>query len=72
VWILLSEIFPASSKGRAMALATSVNWTGNVIVSGTFLQATGVDTVKVAASTLAALLGSLNFVIYILHYSRKG
>jgi hypothetical protein len=38
---LLSEIFPASTKGRAMALATSVNWTGNVIVSGTFLQATG-------------------------------
>jgi hypothetical protein len=25
-----------------MALATSVNWTGNVIVSGTFLQATGI------------------------------
>lgn len=40
VWILLSEIFPASSKGRAMALTTSVNWMGNVIVSGTFLQAT--------------------------------
>jgi hypothetical protein len=50
-----------------MALATSVNWTGNVIVSGTFLQATGVDTVKVADSTLAALLGSLIFIFYFIH-----
>ena len=41
VWVLLSEIFPAALKGRAMALATAVNWLGNVAVSATFIQATG-------------------------------
>ena len=39
-WVILSEIFPASSKGRAMALATAFNWLGNIIVSATFLEAT--------------------------------
>ena len=40
-WVLLSEIFPASIKGRAMALATALNWAGNTFVSGTFITATG-------------------------------
>jgi MFS family permease len=40
-WVILSEIFPASTKGRAMALATAFNWLGNIIVSLTFLEATG-------------------------------
>ncbi|CAM6054191.1 unnamed protein product, partial [Sphagnum tenellum] len=39
-WVILSEIFPASSKGRAMALATALNWLGNSLVSATFLGAT--------------------------------
>ncbi len=39
-WVVLSEIFPASTKGRAMALATAANWLGNIIVSATFLEAT--------------------------------
>ena len=39
-WVVLSEIFPASSKGRAMAFATAFNWLGNIIVSATFLRAT--------------------------------
>ena len=40
-WVLLSEVFPAATKGRAMALATSLNWLGNSFVSATFLSATG-------------------------------
>merc|ERR1712179_519060 len=43
-WILLSEIFPASSKGSAMALATAFNWLGNLVVSGTFIQAAEIFT----------------------------
>ncbi len=39
-WVVLSEIFPAATKGRAMALATSLNWLGNAVVSATFLDAT--------------------------------
>ena len=39
-WVILSEIFPATSRGQAMAFTTSFNWLGNFIVSATFLQAT--------------------------------
>ena len=39
-WVVLSEIFPASSKGRAMALATAFNWFANIVVAATFLEAT--------------------------------
>ena len=39
-WVILSEIFPAATKGRAMAFTTSFNWLGNFVVSATFLQAT--------------------------------
>ena len=38
VWLLLSEIFPASIKGRAMAVSTSVNWAANLAISATFLR----------------------------------
>ena len=37
-WILLSEIFPPSVKGRAMAIVTSINWALNFVISGSFLQ----------------------------------
>jgi SP family xylose:H+ symportor-like MFS transporter len=35
-WVLLSEIFPTSIRGRAMAIATFCLWTANFIVSQTF------------------------------------
>lgn len=37
-WLLLSEIFPAAIKGRAMSVSTSVNWAANLIISATFLR----------------------------------
>merc|ERR1719242_179080 len=37
-WILLSEIFPPSVKGRAMATVTSINWALNFGVSATFVE----------------------------------
>ena len=36
VWVILSEIFPNSIRGRAMSLATFALWTANFIVSQTF------------------------------------
>ncbi|XP_059089463.1 solute carrier family 2, facilitated glucose transporter member 10-like isoform X2 [Tigriopus californicus] len=54
-WVLLSEIFPPAVKGRAMAFATSLNWLGNFVVSGTFLQA-----VQILS------LGGVYFVYFIL------
>lgn len=43
-WILLSEIFPPATKGRAMATATALNWAANVAVSASFLQVTAAFT----------------------------
>ena len=40
-WILLSEIFPPSVKGRAMATVTSINWALNFGVSATFVEISG-------------------------------
>jgi sugar porter (SP) family MFS transporter len=35
-WVILSEIFPTSIRGRAMAIATVLLWTANYIVTHTF------------------------------------
>lgn len=35
-WVLLSEIFPTSIRGRAMSLATLSLWSANFVVSQTF------------------------------------
>jgi SP family xylose:H+ symportor-like MFS transporter len=36
VWVLLSEIFPNSIKGKAMALAVAMQWIANLFVSWSF------------------------------------
>jgi MFS transporter, SP family, xylose:H+ symportor len=36
VWILLSEIFPAPIRGRAMSTAIAAQWSANFVVSFTF------------------------------------
>ena len=36
-WLMLSEIFPNSVRGRAVAITTAANWIGNFIVAQTFL-----------------------------------
>ncbi|XP_014662710.1 PREDICTED: solute carrier family 2, facilitated glucose transporter member 12-like isoform X2 [Priapulus caudatus] len=40
-WLILSEIFPAGIKGRAIATATILNWGTNLLVSLTFLDVLG-------------------------------
>ncbi|CAH1774013.1 unnamed protein product [Owenia fusiformis] len=37
-WLVLSEIFPASIKGRAIAMTTVFNWGTNLVISMTFLN----------------------------------
>jgi len=37
-WLLVSELFPAYIKGRAIAVTTSFNWATNLVVSITFLD----------------------------------
>ncbi|KAL3201095.1 hypothetical protein MRX96_043137 [Rhipicephalus microplus] len=36
-WLILSEIFPAAVRGRAISVATSANWAANMSVSASFL-----------------------------------
>ena len=43
-WILLTELFPVSLKGQAMSMGQAVNWSANVFVSVTFLDAVRVMT----------------------------
>ncbi|GAB1603025.1 solute carrier family 2, facilitated glucose transporter member 10-like isoform X2 [Argonauta hians] len=37
-WILLSEIYPPSIRGRAVGVVLIINWTSNFIVSSSFLH----------------------------------
>jgi len=37
-WVVISEIFPTSIRGRAASLATSALWTGTLLVTFTFLS----------------------------------
>uniref|UniRef100_A0A673UBJ1 Solute carrier family 2, facilitated glucose transporter member 12 n=1 Tax=Suricata suricatta TaxID=37032 RepID=A0A673UBJ1_SURSU len=53
-WLLLSEIFPAGIRGRAMALTSSMNWGINLLISLTFLTVTGKDPLF-ASNTFCAL-----------------
>ena len=35
-WVMLSEIFPNSIKGKAMSIAVAAQWIANFVVSQTF------------------------------------
>ncbi|XP_070589655.1 solute carrier family 2, facilitated glucose transporter member 12 [Erythrolamprus reginae] len=39
-WLVLSEIFPAGIRGRAIAFTSSINWGVNLLISSTFLTVT--------------------------------
>lgn len=38
VWVVMSEIFPTKIRARAASLATSVLWSGTLLVTSTFLS----------------------------------
>jgi MFS transporter, SP family, arabinose:H+ symporter len=37
-WVVISEIFPTKIRGRAASIATSILWTGTLVVTLTFLS----------------------------------
>ena len=41
-WLILSEIYPLSVRGRAMSVGTIANWGANLIVALSFLTLTQV------------------------------
>lgn len=71
-WILLTELFPVSLKGDAMSLAQAVNWTANVFVSVTFLDAVRVLTLPLVF-TVHLIFGLLAILfIYLAVPETKG
>jgi SP family xylose:H+ symportor-like MFS transporter len=48
VWIMLTEIYPAPIRGKAMSVAVSAQWIANLLVSATFPLLLGNDTLNAA------------------------
>jgi SP family xylose:H+ symportor-like MFS transporter len=46
VWIMMTELFPAPIRSRAMAAAVTSQWMANLLVSGTFPWLFGNDTLN--------------------------
>jgi MFS family permease len=60
-WLIISEIFPNKVRGRAASLATSVLWSGALLVTFTFLSL--VNTLKLQGTF--AIFGVLSFLCLI-------
>ena len=57
-WLLLGELFPDALRGRAVAMATLINWGSNFAVSATFLSLTetiGLSNTFILYAVVAAL-----------------
>jgi sugar porter (SP) family MFS transporter len=62
-WLMISEIFPLTMRGPAMAVCTMFNWGFNFLVSYTFLSLVGVAT-KQGAFWVYAFLGVCAIVFF--------
>ncbi len=58
VWVLLSEMFPNSIKGKAMAVAVAAQWISNFIVTNSFKVVDGTSAIN------AVFNHGLNYYIY--------
>lgn len=65
-WILCSEIYPASVRGRAMGMAVIANWFGNFLVSETYLTLN--DTVGRSGAFLVFATTSAITFLFILKF----
>lgn len=63
-WLLISEIYPLSIRGRAMSIATIANWLANLVVALTFL--TLIDYLGPASTFW--LYGAVGVVAWIFSY----
>jgi sugar porter (SP) family MFS transporter len=60
-WLIISEIFPTKVRGRAASMATSVLWSGALLVTFTFLSL--VNAVKLAGTF--AIFAVLSFLCFL-------
>jgi Na+/melibiose symporter-like transporter len=64
VWIVISEIFPASARGPGNSIATMAGWGGNLIVSLTFLSL--IDALGDGGTFLLYALISVASIVFVL------
>lgn len=62
-WLLLSELFPASVKGRAVALTTSLHWFADLITPATF--SAFISAVSMGGAFLCHSVVCLNAIIFV-------
>lgn len=60
-WLMQSELFPLSIRGKANGIATAVNWSCNLIISTSFLSMTN----GVSAAGTFWFYGGLSIVLWI-------
>jgi sugar porter (SP) family MFS transporter len=64
-WLVLSELFLDDIRGRAVSLATTFNWGGNLVVSLTFLSLLGTAEGDLVSVWMLNIRGSLAIVALI-------
>ena len=61
-WLLISEIYPARIRGKAMSIATIANWAANFVVAASFL--TLLNAISNAGTFLLMGVVSVYAVVY--------
>jgi SP family xylose:H+ symportor-like MFS transporter len=71
-WVMLSEIFPNSIKGKAMSIAVAAQWIANFVVSQTFPMLDGSSALNAAFNHGFAYwlygIGGLLAALFVMRY----
>ena len=67
-WVVIAEIFPLATRGRAAALATSANWFTNFIVGTTFPIIVGTSALALAGSFFGYAVICVLSIVYIARF----
>ncbi|XP_077442761.1 solute carrier family 2, facilitated glucose transporter member 12 [Stigmatopora argus] len=59
VYVIMSEIFPTSIRGRAVSVVSAVNWSTNLLISMTFLTMTE----RIGVPNMMFLYAAMSFVL---------
>jgi sugar porter (SP) family MFS transporter len=70
-WLMISEIFPAGVRGKAMSVTTMCNWGANFVVAQTFLTLSDWITTQ-GVFFLYASLAALALVFFVLRVPETG
>ncbi|XP_057678326.1 solute carrier family 2, facilitated glucose transporter member 12 [Corythoichthys intestinalis] len=61
VYVVLSEIFPTSIRGRAVSVVSAVNWATNLLISMTFLTMTE----RIGVPNMMFLYAAMSFILLV-------